>query len=339
MWETVNNSINLIPVNQPIENPSKIYSSVYAQVKDIEIVRNGNESNDETNSNRAVILLMESKLPPVEKSYCKETGEGAGICKIYKGDAPEGIRIESISEEGVRLRFGEDKNGKGEVSPILKEGEEYVYYPLSGSDKKDVLIKIVEINLPSGKEDSWNVVFKYSFLDPLIEEGKSFCRKTNEINKICKAYNKKYIGRNIFIEEVLKNKVKLKVNEKSSPYLETGESYSYKLKEGEYSIRILNIFSSDKTPKNSYVKFELSKLSASIEECKEGCFSDERCYPLGYRKNGDYCSESNEFISQISGDGSCDNNFQCSSNLCVNSSCVSEGFLQKILNWFSRLFG
>ena len=72
--------------------------------------------------------------------------------------------------------------------------------------------------------------------------------------------------------------------------------------------------------------------------CK-GCKLDNKCYPLGYRKSGEYCSEDLEFIEQSEKEASCENNFECKSNVCVSGECVSEGLIKKILNWFKRLFG
>jgi len=36
------------------------------------------------------------------------------------------------------------------------------------------------------------------------------------------------------------------------------------------------------------------------------------------------------FIEQLKGDATCDNNFECSSNLCVNSQSVGSGLFEKI---------
>ena len=71
----------------------------------------------------------------------------------------------------------------------------------------------------------------------------------------------------------------------------------------------------------------------------EGCLDSDICYPLGYRKSGEYCSESKAFISQLNADFTCENNFECSSNLCIDSQCISSGFWQKLMNWFKNLFG
>ena len=71
----------------------------------------------------------------------------------------------------------------------------------------------------------------------------------------------------------------------------------------------------------------------------EGCELDNECYPVGYTKSGQYCSSNYEFVNQLESDSSCDNNFECSSNVCVAGNCISEGFINKILNWFKRIFG
>src|SRR3989338_1952810 len=71
-----------------------------------------------------------------------------------------------------------------------------------------------------------------------------------------------------------------------------------------------------------------------------GCELDKHCYPFGYRKSGKFCSDENlEFIEQRQSDDSCENNFECSSNVCVSRKCRSESVSQKVLNWFKKLFG
>ncbi len=70
-----------------------------------------------------------------------------------------------------------------------------------------------------------------------------------------------------------------------------------------------------------------------------GCLVDDKCYPLGYRKDGNFCSDSNEFIVQLDADLKCDNSFECGSNVCVSGKCISPGLIENILNWFKKLFG
>jgi len=71
-----------------------------------------------------------------------------------------------------------------------------------------------------------------------------------------------------------------------------------------------------------------------------GCELDKKCYQYGYRKDGKYCSdEKSEFINYTPQGESCENNFECSSNVCISGECISEGFIKKIINWFNRLLG
>ena len=73
--------------------------------------------------------------------------------------------------------------------------------------------------------------------------------------------------------------------------------------------------------------------------CKDSCPSDGKCYPFGYRKSEKFCSDTGSFIKQSKEKVGCENNFECSSNLCIDSQCISQGLFKKIMNWFSKLFG
>lgn len=71
----------------------------------------------------------------------------------------------------------------------------------------------------------------------------------------------------------------------------------------------------------------------------DGCKTDH-CYPFGYRKSGQYCSvNSLSFVQQLPESASCQNNFECGSNLCLNSQCVSQSLIQKIIDWINGLLG
>jgi len=71
----------------------------------------------------------------------------------------------------------------------------------------------------------------------------------------------------------------------------------------------------------------------------DGCLLDNQCYPFGYRKSERYCFDENEFVDYKESEESCDNNFECKSNVCVDGECVSGGLVRRIINWFIRLFG
>ena len=71
-----------------------------------------------------------------------------------------------------------------------------------------------------------------------------------------------------------------------------------------------------------------------------GCLLDEKCYPYGFRKEGQYCSDTNdEFVIQQESDTLCENNFECNSNLCVDNQCLSSSLWQKFLRWLKSIFG
>jgi len=85
-----------------------------------------------------------------------------------------------------------------------------------------------------------------------------------------------------------------------------------------------------------------NESAAKTEEiliCKDACPSDNKCYPFGYRKSGKFCSDDSSFKEQLKSEESCENNFECKSNLCIDSKCISSGLIQKVLNWLNKLVG
>ena len=73
--------------------------------------------------------------------------------------------------------------------------------------------------------------------------------------------------------------------------------------------------------------------------CKDSCPSGGKCYPFGYRKAGMFCLDEGKFAEQLKEDGSCENNFECASNVCVDGKCMSSGLIQKIISLFRGMFG
>lgn len=63
------------------------------------------------------------------------------------------------------------------------------------------------------------------------------------------------------------------------------------------------------------------------------------CDVIGLRKAGNYCSFEKKWETEKDTSASCENSFECSSNVCVNNECISGNLIQKIINWFRRLFG
>jgi|GEM_PF-5138800 len=83
--------------------------------------------------------------------------------------------------------------------------------------------------------------------------------------------------------------------------------------------------------------------------CLNGCVADNRCLPYGTRlANGEekYCSVKGVFALQLEDGTSCQNNYECVSNQCLNGECKSldkqieenTSLLKRIIDWFGGLF-
>jgi hypothetical protein len=77
----------------------------------------------------------------------------------------------------------------------------------------------------------------------------------------------------------------------------------------------------------------------SNNEISQGCNYDQNCIPMGTRMESKYCDIDKGIKEQKYEDSTCNNNYECSTNICVDSQCISPGFIQKILNWFKNIFG
>jgi len=86
------------------------------------------------------------------------------------------------------------------------------------------------------------------------------------------------------------------------------------------------------------LSYDSDPCNGTREVCT-GCVLENKCYQIGYRESGDYCSEEGSFIKQLESDELCENNFECGSNLCVSGECVNQGLLMRFLEWFKRFFG
>lgn len=69
-----------------------------------------------------------------------------------------------------------------------------------------------------------------------------------------------------------------------------------------------------------------------------GCEIDGTCYPINNRMDGKYCTVQKTWINQKGVDSSCENNFECLSNVCVSEKCIDSSFIQRIINWFKAFF-
>lgn len=87
------------------------------------------------------------------------------------------------------------------------------------------------------------------------------------------------------------------------------------------------------------LKEEMEQSKEETLFCKDSCPLEGKCYPFGYRKDGKFCSDSGSFAPQFENDLPCDNNFECSANVCVDGKCITSGMIQKIMAWFKGIFG
>lgn len=81
------------------------------------------------------------------------------------------------------------------------------------------------------------------------------------------------------------------------------------------------------------------EVKPNEEECKYGCNYEGSCFPMGVRSKGLYCGNDLVMNSQKNSEQICENNFECTSNVCVSGKCISKGLMNKILDFFKRLFG
>lgn len=70
---------------------------------------------------------------------------------------------------------------------------------------------------------------------------------------------------------------------------------------------------------------------SNVEPIPESC-------QLGYRQNGTYCDINEAYLEQKAEDSICENNFECQSNLCIDSKCISGSWFTKMMSWFKRIF-
>ncbi len=83
-----------------------------------------------------------------------------------------------------------------------------------------------------------------------------------------------------------------------------------------------------------------SSVGRELPNCEfPVCPSFDGCGNIGLRNDGKYCSFDKVLLEQKFPEEQCDNNFECKSNVCVNDKCVSGSLIQKIIDWFKRLFG
>ncbi|MEK6871375.1 MAG: hypothetical protein AABX16_00560 [Nanoarchaeota archaeon] len=144
------------------------------------------------------------------------------------------------------------------------------------------------------------------------------CNKIGEDKFLWIVFNEEIISKYPTIAQKLENNVNQKNKEASECLKKCGNPY----------------------PKADYECIQSCFTEKVSEENScSGCLSDDKCFSFGYRMDKKFCSQNGEFTTQFNKEESCENNFECSSNVCVSGKCVNSTLLEKILNWFRRLFG
>lgn len=65
---------------------------------------------------------------------------------------------------------------------------------------------------------------------------------------------------------------------------------------------------------------------------------EPECSYMGYIEDEQYCDITGKFQNQKDKGESCENNFECKTNSCIDNECVKLGFFKSIIEWFKNLF-
>ncbi len=76
-----------------------------------------------------------------------------------------------------------------------------------------------------------------------------------------------------------------------------------------------------------------------LKQSCDGCLMEDNCVSYGTRLDEKYCSLSKDFLNQRDLGSSCNENYECKSNECLDRECVSTyGLLKRIWVWIKNLF-
>jgi len=280
---------------------------------------------------------------------------------LFEGEtinyAGTNISIESISESEVSLKVNDvisDKFGKGDLISMKDVGFDIRIKAIDLGKKSKVLL---EFEFGNEKNEDVEKEKNETYYKDGGELPENRTEKKEEVNcencwtlEVGKVMD--YEGVKIEIIEILDGKVKLSVGGVNT-LMTLGKKYSLKdtgfdirikeinqhLKDGALDNILLKLENLGENEKEDGVRNEYKIiLNTSKENTCGGCLIENRCYPIGYIKSGEFCSENGEFRLQVDETESCENNFECGSNICAAKTCVSEGLIKKILAWFGNLF-
>jgi hypothetical protein len=75
------------------------------------------------------------------------------------------------------------------------------------------------------------------------------------------------------------------------------------------------------------------------QSCVGKCSLGDSCVDIGYRSSNFFCDTTEQFSEQKDKEQSCENNFECRSNLCIENECLSGSIWAKFLRWIRNIFG
>lgn len=76
------------------------------------------------------------------------------------------------------------------------------------------------------------------------------------------------------------------------------------------------------------------KIGVGNSNC-DGCMIDGKCLRYGLRKKAQFCNSDGFLKNQSDKDSSCNNGYECKTNICTKNKCIEGNLFQKIMSWFS----
>jgi hypothetical protein len=261
-----------------------------------------------------------------EDSYLAVANWDNGLKKansvIYKWDDKKFVELEEIQNNGV-------------YDLEYFEIGEYSYLAIANNHDFDLESVNVEIYKINKRTDDDSGKFKKELAEEMLKRANKMWR---ELEEKAEFYNKSLpdkkpfnefieLGDQAFVEELY---------EDAKDFYEKAKDYADELKkEIEESVENEEREKNKDDEQNTITSPSL--VMSEID--KNTSNSDNDCFQFGIRKNGKYCSKNYNFIEQLGDGESCDNNFECESNVCVSGECISEDLIKKILSWFRNFFG
>ncbi|MBU0963081.1 MAG: hypothetical protein KKD48_04220, partial [Nanoarchaeota archaeon] len=78
-------------------------------------------------------------------------------------------------------------------------------------------------------------------------------------------------------------------------------------------------------------------IQPPTQQCN-GCLIDNKCMTYGVRSGKQFCDMSGQLVMQKADNSYCKNNYECSSNICINNKCVNISLWNRFVQYFSRWF-